>query len=71
MEKELHYSPFGLSLSKAAPRMVRQAHHERNENITACITYAMFNSEYAGQHIPVLRPLMSADCPSTVAFHPG
>ena len=25
-------------LSKAALRMVRQAHHERNENITACIT---------------------------------
>lgn len=29
MEKELCNRPFGLSLSKAAPRMVRQAHHER------------------------------------------
>jgi len=33
MEKELHNYPFGLSLSKAAPRMVRQAHHERSKDI--------------------------------------
>jgi len=33
MEKELHNRPFGLSLSKAAPRMVRQAHHERTKDI--------------------------------------
>ena len=33
MEKELHNHPFGLSLSKANSRMVRQAHHDRNEDI--------------------------------------
>jgi len=33
MEKELHNRPFGLSLSKATPRMIRQAHHERTKDI--------------------------------------
>ena len=44
MDKELYNTPFSLSLSKADPRMVRQAHHERNEDICGCITYARFNS---------------------------
>jgi hypothetical protein len=33
MEKEPNNHPFSLSLSKADRRMVRQAHHERNEDI--------------------------------------
>jgi len=33
MERELYTYPFGLSLSKADPPMVRRAHHERNEGI--------------------------------------
>ena len=45
-------------LSKAAPRIVRQAHHERNENITACITYAMFkNKPLKGQRPRTMRGL--------------
>jgi hypothetical protein len=49
MEKELYNHPFSLSLSKADPRMVRQAHHERNEDICGCITYAGFNSRIIGR----------------------
>lgn len=44
MVHELHTYPFGLSLSKADPFRVRLAHHERNEDIRCCITYARFNS---------------------------
>ena len=33
MEKELYNNPFSLSLSKADPRRVVQAHHERTRTL--------------------------------------
>jgi len=38
MQGKPHTHPFGLSLSKAYPLMVRQAHHKRNEDIR-CLHY--------------------------------